>query len=153
MVNRPEVLDDDRWGERMNIPWRHHGTGMTFAEVDDLSTRIVLAALQDYSNAVRDRNRADRPPARPGILSATVPTEHIQKIIVDEGLAHSHADELIATYTGWTKGKCLMNFCLTHPYQHVGEIGVIASLLGIEWRGYQPHPHTNHVSPKSYHLS
>ena len=55
VVNRPQVLDDDRWGERMNIPWRHHGTGMTFAEVDDLSTRIDLAALQDYSNAVRDR--------------------------------------------------------------------------------------------------
>jgi len=40
---------------------------------------------------------------------------------------------LVANYAGWTRGKCLLNFALTHPYQHVGEMGVIASLLGIEF--------------------
>jgi hypothetical protein len=65
-------------------------------------------------------------------LADILQTDHIRKIVVEEGLAHSQAEELIATYTGWTKSRCLMNFCLTHPYQHVGEIGVIAGLLGIE---------------------
>jgi hypothetical protein len=65
-------------------------------------------------------------------LSEIVPLKRIQSIMIDEGLAHSNPDGFIQTYSGWTKGKCLMNFCLTHPYQHVGEIGVIASLLGLE---------------------
>ena len=62
-----------------------------------------------------------------------VPAERIRAIVIDEGLAHSQADGLFQTYTGWNKGRYLMNFCLTHPYQHVGEMGVIASLLGIEF--------------------
>ena len=54
-------------------------------------------------------------------------------ILFDEGLAHPRAAGLLENYLGWTKGKCLMNFGMTHPYQHVGEIGVIASLLGVEF--------------------
>jgi hypothetical protein len=57
----------------------------------------------------------------------------VRQIVVDEGLGHSNPAGLVANYVGWTKGKCLLNFALTHPYQHVGEMGVIASLLGIEF--------------------
>ena len=48
-------------------------------------------------------------------------------------LLYKARKDLVIKYTGWTKGKCLMNFALTHPYQHVGEIGVIASLLGVNF--------------------
>ncbi len=44
-----------------------------------------------------------------------VPAERIRAIVIDEGLAHSQADGLFQTYTGWNKGRYLMNFCLTHP--------------------------------------
>ena len=66
-------------------------------------------------------------------LDASMEAERLQMILVDEGLAHSQAAGFLKNYLGWTKGKCLMNFGLTHPYQHVGEIGVIASLLGVEF--------------------
>jgi hypothetical protein len=33
VVDRSQVLDDGQWRQRMNVPWRHHGSGMTFAEV------------------------------------------------------------------------------------------------------------------------
>ncbi|MGW8249887.1 MAG: DinB family protein [Anaerolineales bacterium] len=133
VVDREQVLDTGRWGERMNIPWRHNGTGMNFTEVDDLDQRVDLAVLHDYSHAVRERTRETVRQLDLDDLAAIVQTEHIRKIVIDEGLAHSGAEELIATYTGWTKGRFLLNHSLTHPYQHVGEIGVIASLLGIEW--------------------
>jgi len=33
VVDRSQVLDDGQWRQRLNVPWRHHGSGMTFAEV------------------------------------------------------------------------------------------------------------------------
>jgi hypothetical protein len=64
-------------------------------------------------------------------LDATISPERAKAIVIDGGLAHSNADELSKWYSGWSKGKCLMIFGLTHPFQHVGEMGVIAGLLGI----------------------
>ena len=117
--------------EKMNVPWRHHGSEMSFPEVDDLSQRINLSALHDYANAVHQRTLEVLETLNLDNLAPIISTEHIRAIIIDEGLAHSNPEGFIQTYTGWTKGKCLMNFCLTHPYQHIGEIGVIAGLLGI----------------------
>ena len=131
VVDRPQVLDEGGWMEQMSLPWRHHGSGMTFAEVDELSQRVDLPALHGYLEAVRTRTRQMVTELDWGALDATMAADRLRTILVDEGLAHSHAEELLANYQGWTKGKCLMNFGLTHPYQHVGEIGVIASLLGI----------------------
>ena len=70
VANLPQVLDAGAtgdasaldvagdWAQRMNIPWRHNGSGMTFAEVDELDARIDLAALLGYSQAVEARTRA-----------------------------------------------------------------------------------------------
>ena len=66
-------------------------------------------------------------------LDAQLDEARLRLLLVDEGLTHSQVEGFIQNYLGWSKGKCLMNFGLTHPYQQVGEIGVIASLLGIEF--------------------
>jgi hypothetical protein len=104
---------------------------MNFSEVDDLSVRIDLQALHDYSKAVRVRTNKIVNGISKVDLAATLTPERAKVITVDEGLAHSGADQLAKWYTGWSKGKCLMIFGLTHPFEHVGEMGVIASLLGI----------------------
>jgi hypothetical protein len=64
-------------------------------------------------------------------LDTVMEADRLRMILVEEGLAHSNPESLLQNYLGWSKGKCLFNFGLTHPYQHVGEIGVIASLLGV----------------------
>lgn len=128
-----QVFDNGGWGDRMNVPWRHHGSEMSFAEVDDLSARINIPALREYAGAVAEKTRAVVSHVSLADLGATLSRETAQKLIMNEGLAHSNPEGFIENYTGWTKGKCLMNFALTHPYQHVGEIGVIASLLGVEF--------------------
>jgi hypothetical protein len=131
VVDHPQVLDEGGWLQKLNVPWRHHGSGMNFAEVDDLSQRIDLAALYEYGRAVQVRTR-DIITHIDGVdLDAKLQPERVRAIVIDEGLAHPEARDLVDIYTGWTKGKCLMNFGLTHPYQHVGEMGVIASLLGV----------------------
>jgi hypothetical protein len=131
VVDRPQVLDDGAWMQRMNVPWRHHGSGMSFAEVDELDQHIDLQALYEYSSAVRARTRAIVNQIDQVDLDATLQRERVRAIVIDEGLAHAQAVDLVEVYTGWTKGRCLMNLGLTHGYQHVGEIGVIASLLGV----------------------
>lgn len=131
VVDGTQVLDEGRWMQRINIPWRHNGNEMTLAEVDELSQRVDLQALRDYSNAVQARTRQIMGQLDPNSLDAIMEADRLRVILVDEGLAHSQAEGLLQNYLGWTKGKCLMNFGLTHPFQHVGEIEVIASLLGM----------------------
>lgn len=131
--DRAQVLDSGPWMQRMNVPWRHNGGGMTFAEVDDLSGRIDIAALRDYSGAVQERTREIVARIRMGDMDEMMDPERLRTIFFDEQLAHSHPDHFVATISRWTKGMCLMNYGLTHPYQHVGEIGVIAGLLGVEF--------------------
>jgi hypothetical protein len=131
VVDRTQVLDEGPWMHRMNIPWRHQGGEMTFAEVDELNQRIDLLALHDYAQAVQVRTREIVTQIGAVNLNAVMEADRLRMLLVDEGLAHSQAAGFLENYLGWTKGKCLMNFGLTHPYQHVGEIGVIASLLGV----------------------
>ena len=128
--DRPQVLDEG-WMQRLNIPWRHQGSGMTFPEVDELNQCINLQVLHEYSDAVQARTREIIAQLDSARLDDTLTDEHLHQIIVDEGLAHSNPEGLIGTYRGWSKGKCLMNFGLTHPFTHIGEIDVIASLLDI----------------------
>ena len=59
--------------------------------------------------------------------------ERLRVILFDEGFAGPRATGLLENYMGCPKGKVLMNLALTHPYIHVGEMGVIASLLGVEF--------------------
>jgi hypothetical protein len=42
--DRPQVLDEGNWMQKMNIPWRHHGSEMSYPEVDELNERIHLPA-------------------------------------------------------------------------------------------------------------
>ena len=49
--------------------------------------------------------------------------KRLRVILLDPGLAHSRAAGLVKNFLGWTRGRCLMSFGLTHPFQHVGEIG------------------------------
>lgn len=133
VVDKPQVLDDGLWMKWMNIPWRHHGTEMTFAEVGELNQRIDLSALHDYSMSVQERTRAVVNTLDTNDLEFTMEENRLRQIMIDEGLAHSQAEGFIENYRGWTKMKCLMTFGLTHSYQHVGEMEVIASLMEIEF--------------------
>ncbi|MFN8467411.1 MAG: DinB family protein [Caldilineaceae bacterium] len=121
------------WAQRMNIPWRHNLGDMTLAEVDEFNARVDLAALQGYSQAVEARTRAVVAELDRFDLDVTLDEPLLRRVLFTEGHAHPNAGGLLQNYLGWTKSKCLFNLALTHAYQHVGEIGVIATLLGIEF--------------------
>ena len=133
VLDGTQVFDDGGWNETLNIPWRHHGTNMTLAEVDELDERINLPALQAYSRAVEERTRASLSIIDTIDLQVGMEEARLRKILVEEGLAHSEAEGFIRNYLGWTKEKCLLTYGLTHSWQHLGEMEVIASLLGVDF--------------------
>ncbi len=89
--DRPQVLDEG-WMQRLNIPWQHQGSGMTFPEVDELNQRINLQALHEYSDAVQARTREIIAQLDPASLDDTLTDEHLRRVIIDEGLAHSNPE-------------------------------------------------------------
>lgn len=128
-----QVLDDGAWMEKMNLPWRHHGSGMSLEEVDELDRRVDLAALRGYMDAVQQRTRAILPTLAAVDLDAGMEEAPLRHILVTEGLAHSQAEGFLRNYLGWSKAKCLLTFGLTHSWQHLGEMEVLASLLDVNF--------------------
>ena len=53
---RPQVFDDG-WAARMNVPRADMGTGMTDAEVDEVTARTDVSAVRAYRAAVAARTR------------------------------------------------------------------------------------------------
>jgi hypothetical protein len=133
LVDRPQVLDEGGWMARMNLPWRHHGSGMTFADVDELDSRIDLDGLREYASAVNARTLEIIAVIHTLDLEASLSEAQVRRVVVGEALSFSDPEGLVKNYTGWSKGKMLFTMTLTHPYQHVGEMGVIAGLLGVSF--------------------
>jgi hypothetical protein len=133
VMHQAQVLDSADWMAQMNLPWRHHGGEMTLAEVDELNTRIDLAALHRYMQAVHDRTRAVVATIDQSTLLQPLDLAFIRQVVVDEGLVLRNPDGFVTNYASWDRGKCLMTFGLTHPFQHLGEMETIASMLDIVW--------------------
>ena len=126
-----QVLDQGDWMKAMNLPYRHNGGEMSFAEVDELSQRVDLDGLHAYSRAVQAATRKIVQEIEKVNLSDLLMEEHVRKVAVEEELAFSGQEGMIQNYTGWSKGRCLMTYGLTHNFQHLGEIETIATLLGV----------------------
>ena len=129
--DRPQVLDDGDWMEKMALPLRHNGFEMTFEEVDQLNQQIDLQALRGYSEAIHRRTMEITTRLKLADLEEELTRERVELVLIKEGLGSPRAEGLVENYTGWTKAQCLMNLGLTHSYHHVGEMNVICSLLGL----------------------
>ena len=73
LSDRQQVLGD--WLERLEVPRRDVGTGMSDAEVDELSTRLDLEALRGYLDAVTSRTLVVVETLRGSDLEAPEPGE------------------------------------------------------------------------------
>jgi len=133
IADRPQVLDDGPWTERMNLPWRHMGGGMTYEEVDELNATIDVAGLRAYCGAVRARTREIVTALDPQTLDDPLDPHRVRAALLGEGLTLRNGEEMLPGYLRLTRGTCLMTLGLTHPFQHMGVIGALSRLLGIEY--------------------
>jgi DinB family protein len=129
VVDGAQVLDSG-WLERLDGR-RDVGTGMTDSEVDALSTRLDLAALRGYWDAVT-RRTLDVVATLPGQdLGAVVPADRVKRVCTDEGAVAPGAEWLTAFWAkGRTRGWVLAQTPLLHVYGHYFEARVAAGLWG-----------------------
>ena len=128
LSDRPQVLEEEGWPARLDVPLRRIGTGMTDEEVAELSAKINIPALRAYYDAVGRRATEVVASLRPETLDEVVDEAHIHRVLF-EGVLEANADRVVSAYRGRTKGYYLMQ-ALTHKASHLGQAGVVRRLLG-----------------------
>jgi hypothetical protein len=134
VMERTQILDEGNWGERLQVPIRHHGTGMTDQEVTDLSQHIDLPALRAYYETVRTRTVEVVQTLRPEQLDEVNELPHLRQVLFDEGVFNTSV--LLSEplpYQGNTKGVLLVHFAVTHNFGHFYEAATVCSLLGVSF--------------------
>jgi hypothetical protein len=124
-----QVLDEGRWNERLNLPYRQIGTGMTKAEVDDLSASIDLDAMCAYQQAVHARTTrivADLPAA---VLDERLDAALLGRVLRDGATLHPDGEWVYDVYLNQTKGWLLFHLGLNHHYFHLGDTHAVMSLF------------------------
>src|SRR3970282_844568 len=94
----PQVLEE--WLERLAGARRDVGTGMSDAEVDELSTRIDRPAPGGYWAAATARPLAAVETLRGSDLEAPVPGERVRSVVLSEGVVAPGAEWLTAVWAG-----------------------------------------------------
>jgi DinB family protein len=129
LTDRVQVLTE--WIERLAVPRRDVGTGMTDAQVDDLSARIDLQALRGYLGAVTGRTLAVVETLRASDLESPVPADRVRSVVQLENVVAPGAEWLTDFWArGRSRAWTLAQTALLHPYGHYYEARVAAGLLG-----------------------
>jgi len=131
LSDRPQALDEG-WLGRLKVPRRDVGTGMSDAEVDELSLRIDLDALRGYWEAVTTRTLAVVETLKGTDLEALVPGEHVRSVVLAEGVVAPGAEWLTEFWAGGrSRAWVLAQMALLHPFGHYYEARVTAGLWGV----------------------
>ena len=121
VTDRPQVLDGG-WLERMGVPRRDVGTGMSDAQVDDLSARVDLDALRGYCRAVTQATLDAVPRLRSLDLEVVVPAERVRLVCTAEGAVDPGASWLTEFWAGGrSRAWILAQTSLLHVYGHYFE--------------------------------
>ena len=130
-ADRPQVLDDG-WLGKLGVGRRDVGTGMSDAEVDELSSRIDLDALRGYWAAVTSRTPEVVESLRGSDLDALVPKERVERIASAEGAVAPGAEWLTEFWAnGRSRAWVLAQTPLLHVYGHYFEARAVAGLWGV----------------------
>jgi hypothetical protein len=132
VADRRQVFDEEDWMPRLNVARRDIGQGMTFAEVDDLSGRLDLAAARSYWSAVGCRTVEIIRELRLEDLDTFVGAAHVEQVIEGDGVVRGDDVPRIRDFwSGLTRGYFLGYLGLTHTFAHLGEADTICGLYGI----------------------
>jgi hypothetical protein len=133
--DRPQVLAEGGWRDRLGVDRRDVGSGMSSDEVESLSARIDTAALRGYAHAVADRTRSVTGSLAPAAWDEIVSAERIRRIVAGEALlvdAGRWVEDFWAR--GHSRGWYLLQTALLHPYGHWFEALATRGQLGAPGR-------------------
>ena len=125
-----QVFDRDAWALRLKVSRRDIGTGMTQAEVRELSACIDLVQLAAYTDAVVERTQGVEKTMRPEDLDAINEAEYVQRVVDQDGFVTEDAGWVPQYMHGQPKAFFLCHLALTHKFVHIGEANAIRGLMG-----------------------
>lgn len=134
VADRPQVLQDENWLERLNLTRQDIGTGMNDEEVNHFSDRVDISALGAYYRAVGERSRLIVSELDPDDLDTVVDPSLMQGVLHGEGVMGEGAGWIEESYQGKTKGWFFRNLGLTHNIFHLGEAVTVLGLMGVRGR-------------------
>jgi len=135
VADRPQVLTEEGWLDRLGGARRDVGSGMASLEVDALSADIDTAALRGYARSVADRTRSVAGSLAPAAWEEIVPEARVRRIVADEALlvdAGRWVEDFWAR--GHARGWYLLQTALLHPYAHWFEAMATRGQLGAPGR-------------------
>ena len=135
VTDEPQVLDEGDWNRAMGVDRRDVGTGMTGDEVDALSARVALDALRGYHRAVAERTRRVAGALTPAGWSDVVPAERVRHVVAADGLLVEAGAWVGDFWAGSrSRGWCLLQVGLLHPYGHCFDALITRGLLSADQR-------------------
>ena len=129
VAGRDQVLDDE-WIRRMNVPWRIIGTGMTDAEVTEMTARADVGAVRAYRSAVGLRTREVVQALRADAWEEIVGDEDITRAGMT-GAFRDWVEGAKYPWLGWSRGDQLASSALRHNAGHIGEAVTVRGLAGL----------------------
>src|SRR5262245_37514593 len=128
LTGRPQVLDDG-WRKRLGVHRPDLGTGMTSAEVTELTRQVDIAALREYRDAVGRRPREVVGSFKPQDWQGLTTPEAVQRAAT-EGAFGVRTEMMVKAFTGRPRAMILSGVCLFHSAGHMGEAGVVRTAGG-----------------------
>jgi DinB superfamily len=128
--NRSQVLDP-AWLQRMNVPRRDVGTGMTREECTIFNREVDVAGLQAYWNAVGDAVREVAKSVPAVELSDPVDTGRLHRMLEDGSIGNERAKWVPAFLEGKTK-SWFLSMAVWHTAEHLlGGVVCVRRVSGI----------------------
>jgi hypothetical protein len=132
VADRPQVLEEGDWNRQMGLARRDVGSGMSGMDVDGLSARIEAAALRGYRRAVTARTKAVVATLPSAAWDEPVVPERVHREVAAHGLLIDAGRDVAEFWAaGRTRGWCLLQVGLLHPYGHCFDGLVTRGLLGL----------------------
>jgi hypothetical protein len=130
VVTAGQQVFDDGWARRLGVARRDIGTGMTDAEVTELSERLDLAAARAYRAAVGRRTREAAPALPDAAWTETVGAVDVARATA-AGAFGPAAGWVEKVWSGVSRASRLGGTVIAHNAMHLGEVVVIRSQLGV----------------------
>jgi hypothetical protein len=128
LTGRPQVLDE-AWRKRLGVHRPDLGTGMTSAEVTELTRQIDIGALREYRDAVGRRTRELVGAFKAQDWEGLTTPEAVQRA-ANEGAFGVRTEMMVKAFTGRPRVLILSGIALFHAAGHMGEAGVVRTAGG-----------------------
>ena len=128
IAGRDQVLSDG-WARRLGITRQDIGTGMSSADVTELTKQINVSALREYRDAVGIRTREIVRGFKPQDWEGETTTEAVQNA-ASQGAFGGRAEMLVKVFSGRPRAALLSGLALFHPSGHLGEATTVRSAGG-----------------------